>query len=772
MKSPWCHAIVAFALFTPWRDIRAAVDWPQFRGPNGGGVSNATDLPIQFGPQQNVIWKTIVPRGHSSPVLAGDRLFLTAFEGKQLLTFCLDRRTGAIQWKRQAPRSRFTKSQGANTPATPSPVTDGQNVFVFFEDFGLISYGPDGRERWRHPLGPFNSPYGMAASPVLADGKVLLLCDQDTNSFLLAVDKDDGRVRWKTERPEATHGFSTPAIYRPLKGPAQVVVSGAYELAGYSVDSGEKLWWVRGMAWQAKSAPIVEGDMAYVHSWMASPSELGLKDAPPFEQALQEQDANKDRKLAPEEVPDPEIRKLWFLFDLNKDGYMDEREWNIHRARGSAGNGLFAIGLGGRGDLTETGVLWKHQKSLPKIPSPLLYHNVLYILREGGILTALNPETGEVRKQGRIEGALDPYYASPIAADDKIYTVSHNGKVAVLKAGGLWEILAVNDLGEECWATPAMDDHRLYVRTRSALYCFGKPQTSAPSGKVAEIIPAIKEIQQTLGFQKTENFLNHSDKIKAYYRCYYTGKLELPSSYDELQLKYGTEAGCEIDRRKYDVFFYPIEAVASGNSPVTSSLAKSTLERVLMVVPHEDFHEDERVQKLPSTMGEAAATLVGFLTAAEFAGKTFGIESEVHRNLSKEAALFSKKAEIVNRYHQKLSALYRSIRSRATTTQKGLALKTELLAQMERECKAIEPRPRSFNECPGAINNAGVAFDATYAKHYPLFYELFLALGEQIRPTIEAVKGVAAGKSRSETDAVKLVREIIEQQKQPALSSH
>src|SRR6476646_10285647 len=134
--------------------LMTATDWPRFRGPNGSGVAETDGLPAEFGPRQNLIWKTALPPGHSSPILSGDRIFLTAFEGDVLLTIALDRATGQVAWRRECPRPRKELLDKRNSPASPSPVTDGRNVYVFFQDFGLLSYGFDGNERWRLPLGP------------------------------------------------------------------------------------------------------------------------------------------------------------------------------------------------------------------------------------------------------------------------------------------------------------------------------------------------------------------------------------------------------------------------------------------------------------------------------------------------------------------------------------------------------------------------------------------------------------------------------------------
>jgi outer membrane protein assembly factor BamB len=158
-------------------------DWPQFRGPNASGLCRSCGrLPTDFGPKTNVLWKTELPAGNSSPVLAGDRIFLTASEGDDLITLCLSRTTGKVQWRRSVRAARREAQHPLNHRAAPTAVTDGQSVFVFFADFGLIAYDLEGKQRWQLPLGPFNSQHGVVASPIYADGKVILVCDQDTDA--------------------------------------------------------------------------------------------------------------------------------------------------------------------------------------------------------------------------------------------------------------------------------------------------------------------------------------------------------------------------------------------------------------------------------------------------------------------------------------------------------------------------------------------------------------------------------------------------------------
>jgi len=467
----------------------AAEDWPRFRGPNGVGVSPATNLPERFGPETNVVWKTALPQGHSSPVIAGGRIFLTGSEGGvlselarlkvtdkggTLSTIAIDPANGEILWKKQAPRPRYERYQPTNSAASPSPVTDGENVYVFFGDFGLLSYTRDGEERWRVPLGPFNNVNGHGSSPVLVGDLVILACDQDTGSYLLALDKDTGKTRWRTERPETTRAYVTPAVYQPDQGPAQLIVPGAYFIASYSVETGEKIWWILNGGWQPKSTPIIDGDRIFFNSWEGGGGRPG-KDFPNFAAAVQMGDKNSNDRIEESELPATGVKTNFINSDLNENGSLEEREWTFLVARMTSRSSLIAVEDPGQGDLTGTdAVTWTLEKFLPNVPSPLLYEGVLYLVKDGGIFTSLDASTGAIHKQGRLPDALDKYYASPVVADGKIYLMDQTGRATVVQAGAQWSILASNDLADEVYATPAFASGRIYLRTRNTLYCFGR----------------------------------------------------------------------------------------------------------------------------------------------------------------------------------------------------------------------------------------------------------------------------------------------------------
>jgi outer membrane protein assembly factor BamB len=449
-------------------------DWSRFRGPNGSGLAKTGALPVEMGPEKNVIWKTELPPGHSSPILSADRIFLTAFEGELLFTYSLSRETGEVLWRREAPRSREERIDPRNSPASPSPVTDGENVYVFFADFGLLSYDFEGNERWQHELGPFNNLYGMGASPILVDDKVVLVCDQGTDSYVLALAKKDGSIAWKTDRPEASSGHSTPILWQPEGEPAQLLVPGSFLLTAYTVDTGEKIWWVSGLSFEMKSTPVIHKGLIFVNGYGSPINQPGNHvEMPPFAEALAEYDSDGDGQLSRAEVAGTQAASWYDFVDRRHDGLMDLADWDYFLAALASTNGMLAVRLGGSGDMTDESVIWTYHRAVPQLPSPLIYGDVLYMVNDGGIVTSFNAETGEVLDQGRLQGAVDSYYASPVAADGKIYFLSELGLQAVIEPGGALEVVTVNDFDDLSYATPAIADGRIYLRTRGALYCLG-----------------------------------------------------------------------------------------------------------------------------------------------------------------------------------------------------------------------------------------------------------------------------------------------------------
>ena len=442
-----------------------ATSWPRLRGPGGVGTTEATGLPVEFGPGKSVVWRVEIPPGKSSPILTDDRIFVTAHEEDRLLTICIDRNSGKTLWRREVIREREEKRNRRSGPAAPTPVTDGRNVYSFFADFGFVAYDRAGKELWNRPLGPFQSEHGMVASPVIADGKLFLVADLMFGSYVTALDAGTGETVWKVTRPDTLGGYATPVVHRAGDGPVELIVPGPFQLVSYDTISGEKLWWVSGLAHQPQSVPIIDGDMLYFNV----PGLAG--NYPPYPNMLERFDGNSDGVIALDEFGTKFgwVRNNFPGFDLNRNSLLEEDEWTKLLSAESA---LWAIRLGGQGDVTSTHVLWNFKKSLPDVPSPLIADGVMYLVRNGGILTSLNPQTGQVLKRGRLREAIDTYYSSPVAGDGKVYVASETGKVVVVRADAQWEVLVTHDFREDIYATPALADGRLYLRTMKALYCF------------------------------------------------------------------------------------------------------------------------------------------------------------------------------------------------------------------------------------------------------------------------------------------------------------
>jgi outer membrane protein assembly factor BamB len=472
-------AELAAALLVPWLAACAPVarndapgdDWPRFRGPNGSGVSDARPLPERLGPQANLAFKVPLPPGNSSPVVAGGRVFLTAAEGDQRLVLALDAASGKQVWRWAAPKARSeVGNPSMNGPATPTPAVEGDRIFAFFPDTALVTLTGAGKEIWRAPLGPFKSMHGIASSPVAAEGKVFVLVDQLGSSYLAAFDAASGRPIWRADRPSGvTGGYSTPIVQGSGPG-ALVIAAGALELTAYEAASGRRAWWATGLTSAPIGGPVLDGDRVYVCEPIGEPV--------PFSQAA-EFDKDGDGKISPDELGgDPLMLQFLERLDArfgNGDGVLDESEWKKAFGSMEGNGGMAAVRLGGTGEVTATHVAWRASKPLSHVPTLLLYHQAIFLIRDGGILVSFDPATGKVLKQARLEDAGGSYRASPVAGDGKVILVSESGKVSVVKAQADWEPISSSDLGETTTATPAIAGGRVYVRTARSLYCFSRP---------------------------------------------------------------------------------------------------------------------------------------------------------------------------------------------------------------------------------------------------------------------------------------------------------
>jgi len=454
--------------------------WTRFRGPNGSGISKDTGFPIEVGKSRNVLWRTPVRPGKSSPVLTARHVFLTGYDKEKLITQCFDRTTGRLLWERAENRAHKQDVNLLNNPAAITPVTDGDNVYVFFKDFGLISYDAAGRLRWKVPLGPFTNSMGLGASPIVAGDSIILVADQIDGSFIAAFDRRNGEIRWKTARQES-EGWGTPLLYAPPAGLSKegsaplILTAGQGQYGAHRVADGKRVFSHPGLSPGMVASPVLDHDTVYAFGY-------GADHGPSlFSGVLAQLDKNHDGQLTPDEyqdIPgDTSDHQTTAMFAGmgkymgNGDGIVTKDKWDAWGRHTGGPTGLLAVRLDGDDGAPRD--LWRFDKGFAGVvPSPLLYDGVLYVIKNGGILTAFNPATGEVFKTGRVAGALGGYSASPVAAEGRIFVVSEEGKLAVLRAGPDWDVLAVSDLGEGAFATPALSAGRIYLRTDEALYCF------------------------------------------------------------------------------------------------------------------------------------------------------------------------------------------------------------------------------------------------------------------------------------------------------------
>lgn len=453
----------------------AAETWPQFRGPNGSGISESAKPPTEFAPGTNQLWKISTPPGMSSPCVWGARIFLTAFEGGKLMTLCYQRRDGKLLWQAEAKADKieeFNTTEGS--PAASTVATDGMHVVSYFGSCGLVCYDTKGKELWRHPLPTAETAggFGSGASPAIVDDLVLVNRDQATSGLLLAVDLKTGKKVWEAARPDVSQSFGTPILWKNGKV-NEVVMSGSFKMKAYDLKTGAEHWSLAGMPSFTCTTPVVGNDMLFFAGWSPGKEPGSM---PTFEGLAGQFDKNKDGAITPDEVAGTQMESFLRGMDYNRDGKLTAEDLDAMKANMAKGeNVLVAVKPGGKGELTESQVAWKQTRGLPYVPSPLYYNERVYLVRDGGMVSSFDARTGQPHyQQERIE-AIGSYYASPVAANGRIYLASLNGRVTVLLAGGDKPTIAHQaDFGERISATPALVGKALYLRTATALYAFGK----------------------------------------------------------------------------------------------------------------------------------------------------------------------------------------------------------------------------------------------------------------------------------------------------------
>ncbi|MBN2132234.1 MAG: PQQ-binding-like beta-propeller repeat protein, partial [Sedimentisphaerales bacterium] len=395
-------------------------DWPCFRGAGRQGISLETDVPLRWGEETNVAWKTaIAGAGWSSPIVCGERVFVTTAtqNGTSLHLLCLDRKTGTVRWDREVVKQEAGHKQRFNSYATSTPATDGQRVYVLAFDGRLTAVTMDGQIAWvNKEFDYYYSEHGIAVSPVLYEDLVIVPYDwsspgPDTKvgwqipwdkAVILGIERETGRTRWRGKRGLSCIAHVVPQIAETESGTEMVSAAGNV-IQGFDPATGERLWTVSSPGEGVVPSVVVGEGLAFTAS-----------------------------------------------------GFGDST--------------IRAVRLGGRGDVSETHLAWQSQDDVPRVPSMLYVAPHLYVLTESGVARCLQAATGKVVWRERLAGKFS---ASPVWAEGRVYFLAEKGTMTVVAAGAEFKVLAENQLDGRFCASPAISQGHMFLRSDEALYCIG-----------------------------------------------------------------------------------------------------------------------------------------------------------------------------------------------------------------------------------------------------------------------------------------------------------
>ena len=384
-------------------------DWPWWRGTTRDNKSADNRPPLHWSRTQAIIWKVPVPgRGHASPTIWGDRVFIaTADETARIQSMlCYQRNTGQLLWQTEIARGGFLRKHENNSHASATPACDGERVFfpsLFNDALWVTALAMDGKILWQRKIGQFVSSNGYGSSPLLHKSLVIVVSDNAGEACLAALNRMTGRVVWRVERPKLDN-FCSPAL-GCVAGRAQLLLCGSRMIAGYDPDTGRELWY--------------------------------------FENST-------------------EVSACTMAFGTNLvvgSGNVPVRE-------------MICVRAGGTGNVTQSHLQWRTKRTATYVPSPLIEGNRLYVINDSGIAHCIDLESGDEIWKERLSG---DFFSSPVLCDGKIYATARSGSTFILKAADKFEVLTTNDLNEECFASPVICGHRLFLRTARTLYCVGEP---------------------------------------------------------------------------------------------------------------------------------------------------------------------------------------------------------------------------------------------------------------------------------------------------------
>jgi outer membrane protein assembly factor BamB len=406
--------------------LAQAENWQGWRGPNGDGTSPEKGIPVKWSGTENIAWRIAIPgEGHSSPIIWGDKVFLTSSltEKNKRILLCLDRPSGQTVWQRDVVQSPPETIHRLNSRASGTPATDGRQVYVTFmraEGDRVIApnvssdrlitpgkiivaaYDLDGNEKWKTNVGDFVSAHGFNTCPVLFEDSVILNGDHDGDAYLVALDRQSGRERWRTRRENKTRSYVTPII-REIDGRTQMILSGSLCVASYDPRNGKRHWIVDGPTEQFVASMVYDGKYVFATG-----------------------------------------------------GYPERH--------------TLAIRPGGRGNVTDTHIAWRTTRGAAYVPSPIISGRYLLMVADSGIASCFEARTGKRHWMERLPGGHSP---SPVSADGLVYFVSDQGVTTVIRPSETFAVIAKNELGEPVSASPAISQGQIFLRTHQHLYCIG-----------------------------------------------------------------------------------------------------------------------------------------------------------------------------------------------------------------------------------------------------------------------------------------------------------